>query len=64
MHAKTLKNWRGRRAGGRITVYGENATTGTPEKIVGVDEIKPSPQPGVNHVIAVDKDGITHYLKL
>jgi hypothetical protein len=58
MH-KTLKNWRAKRAGGRITVYGTDATTGAETKIVAVDEIRPSKVQGC---IAVDKDGTVHQL--
>jgi hypothetical protein len=63
MHSKTLRKWHAKPAGGRITVYGENASTGAQEKIVGVDVIQPSSNPA-SHVIAVDKDGDCHYLQL
>jgi hypothetical protein len=58
MH-KTLKEWRAKRAGGRITVYGKDATTGAETKIVSVDSIQPSKVTGC---IAVDKDGTVHQL--
>lgn len=61
MH-KTLKNWRAKRAGGRITVYGEDAATRAQTKIVGVDTIEPPAIPGDLHVLAKDKAGITHKL--
>lgn len=52
-----LFNWKAKRAGGRITVYGEDAY-GKAEKIVGVDVIQPS----VDGIVAVDKNGVTHRL--
>jgi hypothetical protein len=58
MH-KTLRQWRARRAGGRITVYGECNTTRTPTKITNVDTITTS---SAGHVVAIDKDNVTHYL--
>lgn len=64
MH-KTLKNWRARRAGGRITVYGEDHQTGQQVKITNVDDIKPGGPhrdgPG-GYCVAVDKDSVSHRL--
>lgn len=49
----TLKNWKAKRAGGRITIYGTNASTGFKTKIVGVDAIEP-----INgKILATDKHG-------
>lgn len=62
MH-RTLKNWRARRAGGRITVYGECQATHTPMKITNVDQIEPGLAQS-NMVVAVDKDGHRHNLLL
>jgi hypothetical protein len=42
MHSKTLKDWRAKRAGGRITVYGTDVATGQETKIPGVDSIIPA----------------------
>lgn len=43
MHSKTLTNWRAKRAGSRITVYGDETVDGLTRttKIVGVDAIVP-----------------------
>lgn len=57
MHA--LKNWKARRAGGRITVVGSEID-GSPGKIVGVDVIEPRG----GKIIATDKDGTDHELTL
>lgn len=57
MH-KTLKNWRARRAGGRITVYGEHHETGQLEKITNVDTI----EPWFGACRATDKAGVEHRL--
>lgn len=48
-----IKNWTAKRAGGRITVYGFDAKTGDPVRVVGVDQI----QGGVPWPVATDKDG-------
>lgn len=55
-----LKNWRAKRAGGLITVYGERAD-GTQAKIVGVDHVTPGPR-DCGYCVAVDKNGNTHQL--
>lgn len=34
-----VKNWKAKRAGGRITIYGENVA-GQPRRVVGVDLIE------------------------
>lgn len=56
----TLKNWKARRAGGRITVTGDE-TDGTAGKIVGVDYIEPREAEG-GRIVAVDKNGVEHEL--
>lgn len=60
MH-KTLKNWRARRAGGRITVYGEDPETNQQVKITNVDAITPGHAPG-GYCVAVDKNSVPHRL--
>ena len=65
MHSKTLRNWRAKRAGGRITIYGDEGTGAASRntKIVGVDTITPGAvHEGVCY--ALDKDGVTHTLLL
>lgn len=63
MHGKTLANWRAKRAGGRITVYGDDAKTRATTKIVGVDTITPGEvHQGICR--AIDKNGVTHTLLL
>lgn len=61
---KTLKNWRARRAGGRITVYGEDATTSEPTKITRIDVIQPGTAAGANCCIAIGHDKVEHHLLL
>lgn len=56
----TLKDWKARRAGGRITVNGKNADNGLAQKIVGVDVIEPRD----GKIIATDKDGQEHELAI
>lgn len=57
----TLRSWRARRAGGRITVYGECQETRTPTKITNVDVI----EPGLGgKCIATDKNKVAHTLLL
>jgi hypothetical protein len=76
--SKTLKEWKAKRAGGRITVYGTDVRTGEPAKLVGVDEITPrsTTEPkrrflggntGERHIVeayavAVDMHGTEHRL--
>lgn len=60
--AKTLRKWKARRAGGRITVTGENHDTGAQDKITNVDTIEPPEQSNAHEVIATDKDGVKHRL--
>jgi len=77
MHGKTLRNWRAKRAGGRITVSGFDAETNEAVKLVGVDEISPfaitEPKRKLfssettqhileAHAIAVDMHGARHKL--
>lgn len=57
----TLRNWRARRAGGRITVYGED-DSGASSKVVGVDVIEPRNTAGRVGVFAITKDNILHEL--
>lgn len=59
-----LKNWKAKRAGGRITVYGEDTTTGHQTKITGVDQIEPPPFPSDPFVYATDRFGVIHQLVL
>lgn len=49
---ETLKNWKARRAGGRITIVGTDDTD-HPSKIVGVDVIEPRD----GKIIAIDRNG-------
>lgn len=61
MHeALSINNWRAKRAGGRITVYGEESGTGKQLKIVGVDQIVPGP----GFCVATDKNGVSHRLSV
>jgi ribosome-associated protein YbcJ (S4-like RNA binding protein) len=55
-----LSNWKARRAGGRITINGENVDDRKPAKIVGVDVIEPF----AGAVRAIDKNGDVHTLAL
>lgn len=55
---KTLRDWRARRAGGRITVYGENVEGREQDRITNVDELVPE----VGYTVARDKDGVHHRL--
>lgn len=48
----TLKDWKAKRAGGRITVYGTD-DLGNANKLVGVDEISLIPGDGGTVVVAV-----------
>lgn len=58
MHSQTLKNWKAKRAGGRITVYGIDTRTGKPARLVGVDRIEPID----GKIIAIDKNENHHRL--
>lgn len=53
---RKLKNWTARRAGGRITITGQDAETGAEVKVTNVDTIDGPPEPG-DATIATDKDG-------
>lgn len=55
----TLRNWRAKRAGGRITVYGLNDRD-EPQKVVGVDVIEAVG----DKVMAKDKNGNSYRLAL
>lgn len=61
---KSVKNWRARRAGGRITVYGEDAKTSEPVRITRIDVIRPGTAPGNNCCIAIGHDKVEHHLLL
>lgn len=63
MHSKTLANWRAKRAGGRITIYGDCQQTKKLTKIVGVDTITPG-LVAEKCCHALDRDGVTHTLLL
>ncbi len=57
---KTLINWRAKRAGGRITIYGTDRDTNTPMKAVGIDTIEGAGSgaaQGFACPVATDKDG-------
>lgn len=56
----TLTNWKAKRAGGRITIYGTEAD-GSAGKIVGVDVIDAPIAPRI-YPIATDKNGVQHCL--
>lgn len=60
----TLKNWRAKRAGGRITVYGKDAETGADVKVTGVDVIEPASRGFMRGkcCAATDHRGITYSL--
>lgn len=47
-----LSNWKAKRAGGRITVYGTDES-GNATKLVGIDEIKIEPNDGQPIILAV-----------
>ena len=61
LQTKRLKNWRARRAGGKMTVYGEHADTGQPDKVTQIDTIVPG-KPQSNCCIAKRADGSAHHL--
>lgn len=54
-----LKDWKARRAGGRITVTGTDEN-GNDAKITNVEFVEPVR----NHCRAVDKDGNEHHLSM
>lgn len=57
-----LSNWKARRAGGRITVYGKDEK-GADAKIVGVDVIEPRKAGFMRTtIVAVDLHGTEHEL--
>jgi len=53
MHAQVITNWKAKRAGGRITVYGTDRATGEPTKLVGVDEVRFEANDGHPIILAV-----------
>lgn len=53
-----LFDWKAKRAGGRITIYGKDKDR-QPAKIVGVDKIEPLG----SRIIATDKHGDEHDLR-
>lgn len=57
----TLRNWRAKRAGGRITVYGED-DSGASTKVPNVDVIVPRQMGGRTIIVAIDKNNIMHEL--
>lgn len=59
---KRLRKWHAKRAGGRITAYGENIDTGKSDKITNIDRIDPPAFASDHHVLATDKDGRVHTL--
>lgn len=61
---KTVRKWRARRVGGRITVTGEDAVTRLDTKITNIDSILPPPHASDGFVYAVDHAGNQHKLLL
>lgn len=59
---RTLRNWKAKRAGGRITVYGTDIDTGAATKITNIDEINPPSSHAAHEVEALDKHGTVHRL--
>lgn len=63
---KTLRAWHAERSGGRMTVYGTDINEADPSKavtkITNVDKIVPPEHASDHHVLAIDKDGVTHKL--
>lgn len=57
MH-KTLKNWRARRSGNGMTIYGELSTDGKQAKITEVIMIFPH----TGRLLATDRHGVDHVL--
>lgn len=55
-----IKEWKAKRAGGRITITGVDAVAGGPVKIVGVDQIEAGKRG--KPPIATDKDGTEYEL--
>lgn len=53
---RTLRNWTAKRAGGRITVYGQDEH-GAATKVVGVDSITSTGVGSRAYCFAVAKDG-------
>lgn len=60
MSTKAITNWRVRRAGAGMTVYGFDADTKAAIRITKVDEIVP----GVEFCLAKASDGVHHQLLL
>lgn len=58
----TLRKFHVKRAGGRMTAYGENIETGKPDKITNIDRIDPPTNNALHEVVATDKHGIKHRL--
>lgn len=56
MSNATLRNWKAKRAGGKITITGVNQDD-RPEKVVGVDTIEAGNPP-----VATDKSGKRYLL--
>ena len=71
---RTLKNWRGRRAGGAIPVTGQDANSGADVRIAGVTELRPRVETHTRffgwltiadpYIEAVMVDGTIHILEL
>lgn len=58
----TLRGWKARRAGGRITVTGIDIETNADAKIVGVENITPPADHSKHEVVATDRHGTIHRL--
>lgn len=74
MNARTLKNWKARRAGGAITVTGTDVQTGQQVRLAGIVDVQPRAgiktgffglvRGNVPHVVATHSDGTEHVLSL
>jgi hypothetical protein len=60
--AKTLRQWQARRAGGGITIYGENIDNAQQDRITNVRQIEPPQSAAEHHVLATDAAGTVHKL--
>lgn len=58
----TLRKFYVKRAGGRMTAYGEDIETGHPAKITNIDRIDPPTNNALHEVVATDKNGVKHRL--
>jgi hypothetical protein len=63
MHGKTLRNWRSKRAGGHMTIYGDDVGERTHTKITRVSSITPGTA-AQKCCYATDTFGTVHTLLL